>query len=278
MKKRNNLLFYIFFAIFVSVFIYTAYIVYNNYIIGAKAYNDIEEQANVSIVKNDTIQPIATDNEVSVVEEIDLKKYQYQEIISLDVDWTLFENTSVCGWIQIDGEEQVDYPVVQSEDNEYYLHHLYDGSESNQGSIFVDYRNEGFNNRHMILYGHNMKNGSMFSSIKNYQNQEYADEHRYVYIATSDGTRVFYVYSCHLTDANGENDGFSAYQVSFDGDGWQKWVKETQERSLITSDIEIPNKCNIITLSTCMSRGDKSERCVVHAIEVSNQKLVEINE
>ena len=116
-----------------------------------------------------------------------------------------------------------------------------------------------------------MKNGSMFSSIKKYQNEEYANEHRYIYIATPNGeTRVFYVYSCHLTNALGDEDGFNAYQISFDGDEWQEWLNKTKEKSLITSDIEIPNKCNILTLSTCMSRGNQTERCVIHAVEIEN--------
>ena len=268
MKKKNPL-FYVFLVIFIVVIVYICITIKNNYLIGADAYNNAA--SNVSIVKNGT-------NETPKVQINKGQIYKYEDIVSLDVDWTKFDTSKVIGWIQVEDDDTIDYPIVQSKDNDYYLHHLYDDTESNQGSIFVDYRNEGFGNRHTILYGHNMKNGSMFSHIKKYQNEEYANEHRYIYVATPNGeTRVFYVYSCHLTNALGDEDGFNAYQVSFNGDEeWQNWIKETQERSLITSNIEIPNDgCNILTLSTCMSRGDENERCVIHAIEVSNKKLVE---
>ena len=271
MKKKNPL-FYVFLVVFIVVIVYICITIKNNYLIGADAYNNAA--SNVSIVKNGT-------NENTPKEEVQINEgqiYKYEDIVSLDVDWTQFDTSKVIGWIQVEDDDTIDYPIVQSKDNDYYLHHLYDDTESNQGSIFVDYRNEGFGNRHTILYGHNMKNGSMFSHIKKYQNEEYANEHRYIYIATPNGdTHVFYVYSCHLTNALGDEDGFNAYQVSFNGDEeWQNWVKETQERSLITSNIEIPNDgCNILTLSTCMSRGDENERCVIHTIEVSNKKLVE---
>ena len=275
-KRKKKPLFYIFLIIFCGVFVYTSYIIVNNYIIGAKTYNNIKKRAKISIVTNDIKKPIIKEKTKEKTKE---KENQYQEIVSIDIDWKLFENYPVCGWIQINDEKSIDYPIIQSKDNEYYLHHLYDGTYNPSGSIFVDYRNDGFDNRHVIIYGHNMKDGTMFKSIKQYQNQEYANKHRYIYIATPNGkTRVFYVYSCHLTDALGDSDGFSAYQVSFDGEEWNDWINKSVKRSLITSDIEIPEKGNIITLSTCMSRGIKTERCVIHAIEISNQKLVEINE
>ena len=267
MKKKN--LFYVFLVAFIVILAFTISIVNKNYIVGAKAYT--KAKSNVSIVKNDTIDKKPTKEKKDV-------KETYEDIVKLNVDWSKFDTSKVIGWIKIENDDTINYPIVQSKDNEYYTHHLYDDTESNQGAIFVDYRNEGFGNRHTLIYGHNMKNGSMFNHIKKYQSEEYANEHRYIYIAIPNGdTRVFYVYSCHLTNALGEKDGFNAYQVSFNGDEeWHKWVKKTQERSLITSNIELPNNgCNILTLSTCMSRGDKNERCVIHAIEVSNKKLVE---
>ena len=271
MKKNIKNLIFVFCLL---IFLYSGYQLVNiflEYKAGTDAYEELASK--VSTVKSDAeLIP-----EVVEPETVSGEKYEIKEIISIDVDWSSYsKNEAVIGWIQVEGNDIINYPVVQSTDNDYYLTHLPDGTANGAGSIFVDYRNEGFGNRHVILYGHNMKNGSMFSSIKKYQNQEYADEHRYVYIATPDGrTRVFYVYSCHLTDALGESDGFNAYQVSFDGDEWHEWISKTQEKSLISSEIEIPEKCNIITLSTCMSRGVETERCVIHAVEVSNQEYVE---
>ena len=264
------------FLICLCIFLYSSYnlfCIYKEYKQGTDTYDEISTNVNI---EKDTTQEIIPeivnkkDSKDKKQEKDDKKKY-----VKLNVDWGKFDTSTVIGWIKIDNNKIINYPIIQSQDNEYYLHHLYNGEYNFAGSIFVDYRNDGFNDKHTIIYGHNMKNGSMFNSIKKYQNEDYANEHRYIYIATPDGeTHVFYVYSCHLTSALGEKDGFNAYQISFEKDkDWYKWIKKTQDKSLITSGIEIPNEeCNILTLSTCMSRGDKNERCVIHAIEILNKK------
>lgn len=267
----NKICFCICFLIFVFAG-YQLFKIFSEYKKGTDAYGEVASA--VETVTGDTaeLQPIV---ETEPVEVSTAKKYITEEIISVDVDWNELPET-VIGWIQIEGDEVVNYPVVQSEDNEYYLTHLPDGTINNAGSIFVDYRNEGFTNRHVIVYGHNMKNASMFSHIKKYREQTYADEHRYIYVVTPDGaTHVYYVFSCIVTDAKGEPDGYNAYTVSFNGDEWKQWIQASQEKSLITSDIDMPEKCNVITLSTCMSGNVKTERCVIHAVEISNTRLVE---
>jgi len=78
-------------------------------------------------------------------------------------------NEDLVAWIQIPGIG-LDYPVVQGEDNEYYLYHTFQKENNKAGSIFLDYRNhDDFTDRRVILYGHNMKDGSMFSNLKQYQ-------------------------------------------------------------------------------------------------------------
>jgi SrtB family sortase len=276
--------------------IYTELIAYK---IGADAYNDVSE--NVGVVMDPTVDftPVIKDETPTPTETPTVTPtpsveptvtstptpspspsptpiiYEEKEVFSLDIDWSKLQDP-IIGWIAIQDEDRVNYPIVQSFDNSYYLDHLYDGTYNKSGSIFTDYRNDGLDNRHVIIYGHNLKAGTMFTCIKNYQKQDYADAHRYIFIGTPTGeTRVFYVYSCHITDACGE-ENFSAYKVSFGKDEWQEWVAQTQEKSLITSEIEIPEQCNIITLSTCTSRGIKTERLVVHAVEISNKIFVPV--
>ncbi len=275
--KREKIIRGIMFAICLAIFLFAGFQlikIFAEYKAGTDAYGEAAQSVDTVVGNTDELQPIV-EAESEPIETSTAKKYTTEEIVSVDVDWSNLPET-VIGWIKIEGDEVINYPVVQSTDNEYYLHHLPDGTSNSAGSIFVDYRNEGFANRHVCIYGHNMKNGSMFSNVKKYRNQEYADEHRYIYVVTPDGTtHVYYVYSCHLTDALGDPDGFNAYTVSFDGDEWQKWIAQSKEKSLITSEIELPEKCNIITLSTCMSRGVETERCVIHAVEISNTRLVE---
>lgn len=85
-------------------------------------------------------------------------------------------NPDVVGWIAAEGTE-IDYPVVRGKDNDFYLRHLFMGEQNKLGSIFMDYRNHSdFSNKNTIIYGHNMKDGSMFSSLIKYKDQHYYDK------------------------------------------------------------------------------------------------------
>ena len=87
-------------------------------------------------------------------------------------------NPRVIGWIFGAGGE-ISYPVVQGEDNEYYLNHLFNGEVNSSGSIFLDVRCEGdFSGFHSILYGHHMKNGAMFGRLNQYESQSYYEATR----------------------------------------------------------------------------------------------------
>lgn len=100
------------------------------------------------------------------------------------------------GWIQIPGIG-VDYPVVQGEDNEYYLHYTFDGKENIAGSIFLDSRNKAdFTDRKVILYGHNMQDGSMFSNLEKYQGLEFREEQGRVILYLPDKTREYKIVEC----------------------------------------------------------------------------------
>lgn len=91
-------------------------------------------------------------------------------------------NPDIVAWIRIEGLG-IDYPVVQGEDNEHYLHYTFRGEANVAGSIFLDYRNKAdFSDSKIILYGHNMKNGSMFGSLKKYQNENVFQENQIITI------------------------------------------------------------------------------------------------
>lgn len=91
-------------------------------------------------------------------------------------------NEDIVAWVQIPGLG-VDYPVVQGEDNEYYLHHTFRKEANKAGSIFLDYRNRvDFTDQRVIIYGHNMKDGSMFSNLKKYQDDAFRKESGTAYL------------------------------------------------------------------------------------------------
>ena len=114
--------------------------------------------------------------------ETEPEKEEYQS--PYDFDTLKKENPDTIGWIHIP-DTKISYPIVQGTDNDFYLKHDFNGEASVAGSIYLDYESEGdFEGRNNILYGHNMKNGSMFKDIVRYKDPSYFKEHQYFSIYT----------------------------------------------------------------------------------------------
>ena len=117
---------------------------------------------------------VTADTPVAPEEEKDALKRTYKDI---DFAGLQAVNTDVIGWIQI-ADTPVDYPLLDAADNQYYLNHTYDRQWSSYGSIFLEPRNNpDLSEKHLVIYGHNMVNASMFGSLLEYKNQAYADSH-----------------------------------------------------------------------------------------------------
>ncbi len=109
-------------------------------------------------------------------EKPESKRKSGENLPEIDFDGLRAINKDIVAWIQIPGIG-VDYPVVQGKDNDHYLHYTFDGKANKAGSIFLDYRNrKDFTDSKVILYGHNMKDGSMFSNLKKYQDTGFRKE------------------------------------------------------------------------------------------------------
>lgn len=109
-------------------------------------------------------------------EKPESKRKSGENLPEIDFDGLRAINKDIVAWIQIPGIG-VDYPVVQGKDNDHYLHYTFDEKANKAGSIFLDYRNrKDFTDSKVILYGHNMKDGSMFSNLKKYQDTGFRKE------------------------------------------------------------------------------------------------------
>ena len=96
--------------------------------------------------------------------------------VSVDFQKLKEENSDIIAWIYCE-DTPINYPVVLAKDNSYYLHRKINGDYGFAGTLFADYRNKGdFSDNNTIIYGHNMKNDTMFGTITEYRNQEYFDE------------------------------------------------------------------------------------------------------
>ena len=114
-------------------------------------------------------------------------------------------NLDIIAWIRIP-DTKIDYPVVQGTDNEFYLKHTFKKTEHVAGSIFLDKDNSpDFSNRKSILYGHNMKDGSMFQGLHKYENEQYLETHNKVYLYLPDGQSLTYsVIRCEYVNADSD--------------------------------------------------------------------------
>ena len=171
------------------------------------------------------------------------------EICPITVDFQVLEklNPDIVGWIY--GENtKVNYPVVQGRDNKYYLTHMPDQRENASGSIFMDCRNrEPSSLANQILYGHHMKNGSMFAGLMKYKSQEYYKEHSYFFYLTEDKKyRLEILRGQVITDAS------DFYRTEFSSEEDKKncvgrWNKASCLTPLFTEEMDAP----LMTLSTC---------------------------
>lgn len=148
----------------------------------ADAYSDmLDFVVTESADETESTEPTETDT--------NLETEPTQEDLSITVDFEelLAQYPNAVGWLYCEGTP-INYPVMQSDDNDYYLRRLPDGTYNTAGSLFADYRcgKLGESNNY-IIYGHNMKNGTMFSCLTKYKSQPYYDEHPVLYLYTPEG-------------------------------------------------------------------------------------------
>ena len=223
--------------------------------------DQIYENAMGFVVEAET--PVEVKNENSV-------KRTYTEI---DFTGIRAVNEDVIGWIQI-LNSSVDYPLLDADDNKYYLNHAYDRQWSSYGSIFLEPRNNSdLCDRHLVIYGHNMLNESMFASLLKYKKQEYADTHPEITICMTDKDltyRVFSAYTAHVDSA--------AYRMTFGDDAsFMDMAEQMKANSVIATDIMPTAEDQVLTLSTCTPEGAKKYRFIVNAVLVEDSSKAEIN-
>ncbi len=170
---------------------------------------------------------------------------------------------NVVAWIELPGID-ASYPVMQAEDNEYYLHRDINGDYLFAGSIFMDrYNDPKLRNMNTIIYGHNMNDRSMFGKLREYRNKEFYDGCPYFWIYTDEFSYLYQIFSVHPA-----SDGSSTFTVKFiDADSFDSWLNKMKNSSEVSNDITPNITDQIVTLSTCT--GINSEKQVVQGILIA---------
>ena len=239
-------------TILLCVAIFCIFNVYNKVAEYKKAdnvYETISESVNDNTNKTDTTNKVEDNKPNSVLSK-------YNKLIADNEDYR-------C-WLKMDNTK-IDYPVVQSNDNSYYLDRDFNKNHLAAGSIFMDFRNNFDSDKSVVIYGHNMRNNTMFGELDNFKKESFFKENNKFKIEYKDKTYTYEVFSVYIGDAS-EN----FVEVEFDSDeDYIDYLNRIKSKSLFKSDIEVSNNDKIVTLYTCSYEFDGARTVV-------NGKLISV--
>lgn len=176
----------------------------------------------------------------------------------VDFDELLKKNPDTKAWIKRE-DIGLNYPVMQAEDNDYYLYRLFNGEYSKNGSLFIDYRNENpFNDFLTIVYGHHMKDGSMFAPIMKYRTQDFYDKHKKIHFYTPEQKYILVIVGAAYIDASA-----SQYKFYFNEAEKASYIEWLKSGSVIKTDEEVTPEDHLVMLSTCVD-ASSDNRFVVY--------------
>lgn len=253
-KKKSDVLLTIALLAAIVVFCYAAfnlYHIYTEYKKGTDEYNQIEEMA-------------VTERDADSA-EVAGPNAQLKPPIEVDFDKLKSVNEDVVGWIYVDALPDISYPIVKGKDNQTYLHQTYEKNYNFAGTIFVDYENSGdFSDCNTLVYGHNMKNGSMFGHLKKFrEDDKLYKQDKYFWILTPERNYRYEIISAYTTGVN--SDTYTLFKGP--GEEFEKYLETIKGYSEIqTDDTDLTIKDKIVTLSTCT--GNESTRFVVQGKRV----------
>ncbi|MCR5675363.1 MAG: class B sortase [Lachnospiraceae bacterium] len=236
---------------------------YHEYKIAKDAYKKldsfVQEKKETASAKS-VSAPVVRTPEASAEETVEEVTFDYPD---LDIDFAALEhvNPDFVGVLYIPSLD-LRYPVVHSRDNEEYLHKTFDGIANSSGAIFLDYlANKNMEDKNTFIFGHNMRNGSMFGALKKFtQDDNLAANDPYVYFYTSDCVRKYEIFAYYFSFV-----GSDAYQ-NFAGDnGYDEYVRKAKTNTLfINNEVDLSGRPNILSLSTC-SGTEHVRRLLIHS-------------
>ena len=197
---------------------------------------------------------------------VEQKKEEKDDVLS--INWDKLPVDCVA-WIRFRHPKAINYPVMKSDDNDYYLHRNTEGKYSFSGSVFEDCHNSpDFTDYNTILYGHNMANGTMFGKLAKFRDQAYWKKHHGFEIYTRSGYRYEYeIFNVVLVRPFSD---IYTYQFGSD-EMMDEYLDKWTGRSLYKTGISVDHLDKIVTLSTCQAQGTR--RLIVQGRMCSSQKI-----
>ena len=260
--SKSNILFIILEVICILIFFYAAiqlYMIFSDYKTASNEYEtlaeSVVEETEEQVLIEETIKEEAKEESVlDLPYDYEVPKYE------VNLETVKVQNPDTVGWIILP-DSKINYPIVKSKDNTEYLTTTFEGQIANSGAIFLDMNcANDFSNQNAIIYGHNMKNGSMFRALNNMTDKEYFWRHHIFCIDIGNGFEEYEVISCYQTV---ETDLLS-WQIGFESlEAYETWLQKIVKRcNYDCADYDASKKT--ITLSTCRGQSGGPGRFIVH--------------
>lgn len=257
-KKRSDIIRRIILVISVGVFIFAAYNLINIFLAYHKAdviYDNIQQD----VLDEDSHTKVVIGEDEQEV-EIPFT-YNHQALLNI--------NSQVIGYIYIPSID-CRLPMVQGDDNDYYLTHTFNKEYSANGCLFEDYRiNGGLSSSQIIIYGHNMRNGAMFGKLKNYQDYSFWNNsgNDVLYIYTGNVIKEYKIFSCYISEAISDTYTFNFPTL----ESMRDYAVNMKAKSMYDTGVDVSTATQVITLSTCTNDGE--QRFIVHGMYVGEASL-----
>lgn len=256
MKKSVKIALLSICAVLLLVFAFSAYKIFSTligYKVAENTYNDMANQF-VSVAASPTPAP----------PEVTAEPIE-KSPINVDFAGLKAKSADTVGWIY-SPDTPINYPIAHTDNNFYYLDHILGGDANGNGNIFIDCKcASDFSDKNTLVYGHNMNDGSMFASLRNYREAEYYPDHPSLYISTPDKNYRLDLFTGFVTEPTSET-----YAYRFDEpEQFEAYLETVTAKSTFKSDVKVSAEDRIVTLSTCTYEFDDARYVVIG-------KLVEI--
>ena len=242
--KTKNIIIPIFLLIFISIMIFT----------GIKIFNWLKENKDSNVIIEDIQDSISIDDNTDTVD-----KY------NVDFDSLKQKNSDTIAWLKVNGTS-IEYPIVKTTNNDFYMTHSFDKSYNSAGWVFMDYKDkfDGTDNN-MVIYGHNRRDGSMFGTLKNILTEEWQNntDNFIIPLITENEKSEYRVFSVYRIE---KEDYYITTNFGTDNE-FQKFIDKIKSRSVKDFEIDVTTNDNVLTLSTCADNN--KYRVVLHAKKIT---------
>ena len=238
-------------------------------------YDSLRQYASEEVSATETAEKVSDIKPIELEEAEERKELKSNEnredFPEMEVDFKALreKNPDTVGWLYV-GSCGISYPILQGEDNDYYMNHTFEGTVNSSGAIIMDYRDDKYlKDWNTFIYGHNMKNGSMFGSLKKLLNDETlydSDPYIYVYLPG-------YIYRYKIFSYYKDKPDSKMYWTADTLQEYRQYIRDALSLSVRDLGVETSEENNMITLVTCSSSGAGKMRFFVHGEFIDRYKI-----